>query len=61
MAIGLVIFHLQTLLVARTRLYKPLCWLVGWSVGLSVCQSIDWSVAEDSEHATYGNRPCLIG
>ena len=26
---------------------------VGWLVGLSVC----WSVAEDSDHATYGDRP----
>ena len=29
--------------------------LVGRSVGLSVCRS----VAEGSEHATYGDRPCF--
>ena len=39
-------------LVACTRLYKPLCRLVGWSVGRSV--------AEGSEHATYGDWPCFI-
>ena len=33
-------------LVACTRLYQPLCRLVGLSV------------AEDSEHATYGDLPC---
>ena len=38
------------ILVACTQLYKLLCRLVGLSVGLSV--------AEDSEHATYGDWPC---
>ena len=41
-------------------------WLVGWLVGQLVGWSVGWlvgllvglSVAEDSEHATYGNRPC---
>ena len=42
------------LLVACTRLYKPLCRSVGRSVGRSVCRSD----AECSEHATYGDRPC---
>ena len=36
-------------LVARTQLYKPLCW--------SVCQLVGPSVAASSEHTTYGNRP----
>ena len=39
-----------TFLVACTQLYKLLCLSVGRSVGMSV--------AEDSEHATYGNWPC---
>ena len=43
-------------LVACTQLYKPLC----WSVCRSVCRLVGRSVAEDSEHATYGNRPCCF-
>ena len=43
-------------LVACTRLYKPLCPSVGLSVGLSVGRS----VAVGLEHATYGDRPCLL-
>ena len=38
-------------LVARTRLYKPLCRLVGRSVGQSE--------TDCSEYATYGNQPCF--
>ena len=41
----------SSFLVACTRLYNPLCPSVGWSICLSV--------AEDSEHATYGDWPCL--
>ena len=33
---------------------------VGRSVCWLVCQSVDLSVAEGSEHATYGDRPCYI-
>ena len=39
-------------LVACMRLYKLLCW--------SVCLFVCLSVAEGSEHATYGNRPCCF-
>ena len=45
------IFSINSFLVACTRLYKPLCWPVGLSVGRSV--------AEGSEHATYGDWPCF--
>ena len=38
-------------LVACTRLYKPLCWSFGPSVGPLV--------ADCSERATYGDRPCF--
>ena len=30
------LYFLNIFLVACTRLYKPLCWLVGWSLGLLV-------------------------
>ena len=39
----------QSFLVACTRLYKPLC------------RSVGRSVAECSEHATYGDWPCFPG
>ena len=54
MEVRLCIKIKNKLLVACTRLYKPLC----WSVRVSVCLSVCPSVAEGSEQATYGDRPC---
>ena len=57
-------------LVACRQPYKPLSvgpsvgqsigWSICWLVGPSVGRSVSLSVAEGSEHATYGNRPCFI-
>ena len=38
----------SSFLVACMRLYKPLCW------------SVRPSVADSSEHATYGDQPCFF-
>ena len=39
---------------ARDSISRSVCRSVGLLFGQSVC----WSVAKGSEHATYGNRPC---
>ena len=49
----LVIMRQQSFLVACTRLYKPLCRSVRWSVGWSVGRSLF------TKHATYGDWPCF--
>ena len=49
--IAKIIFVFYTLLVACTRLYKPLRRSVGRSVGRSVRRSLF------TKHATYGDRP----
>ena len=45
---------IKKILVASTRLYKPLC----WSVGPSVAPSVGLSLF--TKHATYGDLPCFL-
>ena len=53
-------FHFRSYLCSDGKIPEILFWsLVAWSVGQLVRPLVDWSVADCSEQATYGNWPCL--
>ena len=60
-AVDTALFHpSQEVPVLYSRAGNSISYSVGRSVDWLMCWSVGRSVAEDSEHATYGNRHCFI-